>query len=413
MRKWIWVFLAALIVGCGPQADQPADTIATGPWRGEIDHFGRTLPFNMELRQGPEGLEAVYLNGKERMPVEQVAIDEAGKLELNFPSYSSGLSAQVKAGSMTGEIALTRRAKVYRLPFTATQGLSHRFFDTPAGDYADFSGRWAVEIYVPAFGFRQPAIALFEQSGAAVSGTVLTQVGDFRFLSGEARGQDLYLSAFDGGGTQLWLASLDENGSLRGNFDSVTYQAAEWTAVRDPDVRLEDPLSLTYLKPGYDRVSFSFPDLNGETVSLPSERFDGKVVLIVIGGTWCPTCHDEAQFMVPFQASRADKGLEVIDLMFEYSDRFEDVAEQMRAYRDRYAIQHPILFAGDSARETRAEKLPMLNDIVAFPTTIFIDRQGQVRRIHTAFPGPASGEEHENYKREFTAFVDLLLDERA
>ena len=60
MRKWIWVFLAALIVGCGPQADQPADTIATGPWRGEIDHFGRTLPFNMELRQGPEGLEAVF-----------------------------------------------------------------------------------------------------------------------------------------------------------------------------------------------------------------------------------------------------------------------------------------------------------------------------------------------------------------
>jgi hypothetical protein len=117
--------------------------------------------------------------------------------------------------------------------------------------------------------------------------------------------------------------------------------------------------------------------------------------------------------MGPLEAEFRDRGLEVVDIMFEYSGDFAEAAPQLTAFRDRYQVDHPILFAGDSSRETRVEKLPMLNDIMAFPTTIFIDRRGKVRRIHTAFPGPATGQEHEDYKREFRAFVDMLLSEPA
>ena len=169
MRKLTWVLLAALIAGCGPQAETPPDAIATGPWRGEIEHFGRTLPFNMQLSRGPDGLQVDYLNGPERLPVEQVVETGDGGLELNFPSYSSGLTAQVSGDDMRGEIALTRRSKVHRLPFTARRGPEHRFFAEPPEAYADFSGRWEVEIYVPAFDFRQPAIALFEQTDYRIS----------------------------------------------------------------------------------------------------------------------------------------------------------------------------------------------------------------------------------------------------
>ena len=413
MQKWIWVLLPAAIAGCGPQAEPPQGTIATGPWRAEVEHFGRTLPFNFEIEDGPDGLEVFYLNGPERMPVEEVRTDGTGALELNFPSYGSGLRAQVDGGDMTGEIQLKRRTTIHRLPFRATQGPTHRFFPESADTYADFAGRWQVEIYVPSFDFRQPAVALFTQDGPYVGGTVWTQVGDYRFLYGEARGKQLYLSTFDGSGTQLWLAELDADGNLSGSFDSVTYREAEWTAQRNPEFRLEDPTTLTYLKEGFEEVRFSFLDLDGETVTLPGERFDGKVVLVILGGSWCPTCHDEARFLVPFLASRRAQGLEAVYLMFEYSDSFAESADQLMAYRDRYAIEHPILFVGDSSRESRTAQLPMLNDVIAFPTTIFVDRKGKVRRIHTAFPGPATGQEHEDYKREFAAFVDLLLDEAA
>jgi peroxiredoxin len=412
---------AGLISACTPESAPPSParetaaepTLATGTWRAEIEQNGRSLPFTFEVEQAPGGYAVTYLNGPERMPVEEVKLAPAGQLELNFPSYSSGLTATVDGKRMTGEIRLARKSKTYRLPFTAVHDADYRFFPEPAAEYADLAGRWEVEVYVPAFDFRQPAIGLFQQDGNTLSGTVQTQVGDYRYLAGEVRGNALYLSAFDGGGTQLWLAELQEDGTLSGTFDSVTYGAAEWTARRNDDIRLEDATTLTYLRDGYDRIAFSLPDLDGNVVSLDDPRFEGKVVLVVLGGTWCPTCHDEAVFMEPLEAEFADRGLEVVDIMFEYSNDFAEAEPQLTAFRDRYRIEHPILFAGDSSRETRGEKLPMLNDIMAFPTTIFIDRQGQVRRIHTAFPGPATGQEHEDYKREFRAFVEKLLSEPA
>lgn len=418
MRKWTWVLLPVVIAGCEPPADIPTEQtptaeIATGFWRAEVDHFGRTMPFNMELVAGSDGLQAYYLNGPERLPVEQVLTDGTGGLELNFPSYGSGLTAQVDGDTMHGTIRLKRRSEFTRLPFRAARGQSWRFFPEPATDYADFSGRWQVEIYVPRFDFRQAAVALFSQDGPVVSGTVWTQVGDYRFLFGEARGNELHLSTFDGNGTQLWLAELGADGALRGSFDSVTYKQAEWSATRNPDFRLADPTTLTYLREGYDSMSFAMPDLEGNTITLPGKIFDGKVVLVILGGSWCPTCHDEAQFLVPFLESRRNRGLEAVYVMFEYSDDLAEARPQLLAYRERYGIEHPIVFAGDSSRETRAKELPMLNDVIAFPTTIFVDRRGKVRRIHTAFPGPATGREHEAYKQEFAAFVDLLLEEPA
>ena len=117
--------------------------------------------------------------------------------------------------------------------------------------------------------------------------------------------------------------------------------------------------------------------------------------------------------MAPYYKNNKDRGLEVVYLMFEYSDRFEEVEDQVLAFRSRYGIEHTMLFAGDASRTTRNDILPMLSGIIAFPTTVFVDRKGEVRRIHTAFPGPATGEVHEEYKRELRTFVDALLAETA
>jgi len=422
--KIITLFAAlVLLSGCAGEtpeapagAPQPntAPALQTGIWRAVANREGTEVPFNMEIAQADDGYAVTYLNGPERMPVEQVVFDPAsGRLELNFPSYSAGLVAQVDGDQMSGEISLARKSRTIQLGFTADYAQDYRFFPAPAAEYEDFGGRWQVEITVPEYNFTQPAVAIFNQTDGVISGTVNTQVGDYRFLHGEVRGAELYLSTFDGSGTQLWTAEQQPDGSLRGTFDSVTYGTAEWTAVRNEDFKLEDPTKLTVMKEGYDTLKFSLPDLDGNTVALSDARFEDKVVIVVLGGSWCPSCHDEAAFMVPFQQAYADKDLEVVYIMFEYSDDFSDAEPQLRAFKERYGITHPILFAGDSARTSRGDKLPMLNDIMAFPTTIFMDRSGEVRRIHTAFPGPATGQAHEDYKREFRSFVDMLLAETA
>jgi hypothetical protein len=45
------------------------------------------------------------------------------------------------------------------------------------------------------------------------------------------------------------------------------------------------------------------------------------------------------------------------------------------------------------------------------PTSVFIDKKGKVRKIHTGFNGPATGEKFAEFKAEFTGFVEELLEE--
>ena len=53
----------------------------------------------------------------------------------------------------------------------------------------------------------------------------------------------------------------------------------------------------------------------------------------------------------------------------------------------------------------------MLNHILSYPTTIFIDKKGSVRKIHTGFNGPATGKEYDDFKAEFEGFIELLNNE--
>jgi len=46
-----------------------------------------------------------------------------------------------------------------------------------------------------------------------------------------------------------------------------------------------------------------------------------------------------------------------------------------------------------------------------FPTTIFIGKDGRVRKIHTGFNGPGTGEHYILFKNQFNQTVDSLLTE--
>jgi len=405
------VFLAA---GCDSgTSDAPEDPLL-GTWRAEITQFDKQVPFTLELaRKSSDGsLVAYYINGAERVEVEHVVYDPAGgQLQLLFPSYSSGLTAVVTDESMTGQVSLQRRDGVRKLPFAAAFGATHRFFAEQADSYAELAGTWETTLQLEKPPRTIKAVATFQQQDADIRGTVRTRSGDYRFLTGTVKDQQLFLSTFDGQGSQLWLATLGEDGVLRGSFDTMTSGQSRWGARRNSDAQLEDPTTLTWLLPGHDELEFSFPDLSGAMVTLTDPQFENKVVLVVIAGSWCPSCHEEVQFMAPLYEEFKGQGLEVVYLMFEYSAEFDVVKDQILAYQKRYNIRHPILFAGDAATDTRNQALPMLSPIVAFPTTLFIDRRGKVRKIHTAFPGAATGAAHEKYKLETRAYVNTLVQE--
>jgi len=236
-------------------------------------------------------------------------------------------------------------------------------------------------------------------------------LGDYRYLAGVVDGDMMRLSTFDGAHAFVFYARMQADGSLEGDFWSGTRWHESWTAYRNFDAKLPDAYSLTYLKDGYDRVDFSFPDLNGNPVALSDEKYRDKVVLVTLSGSWCPNCADEVDFLSGYFQKNRDRGLEIITLLYERFDAFEPAVRQGKALKAKYGADYDFLIAGISDKVQAAETLPMLSSIVAFPTMIFIDRKGVVRKIHTGFSGPGTGQHYMQFVNEFTALMDELLEE--
>jgi thiol-disulfide isomerase/thioredoxin len=251
----------------------------------------------------------------------------------------------------------------------------------------------------------------FAQEGSVVTGTVMTPTGDHRFLDGEFIDNELRLSKFDGGHVFLYRGTLQADGSLRGKFWSGTAFEDSFIARRDDNASLGDAENATKLVGKADRLDFRFPDLAGHDISIRDPFFHGKVVIVTLAGSWCPNCHDEAAFLAELHRERRAEGFEVISLMFEQFGDFKRAAEATDRFRRRYGIEYTTLIAGTSDKDDAASKLPQLNGVFAFPTTIFVDRQGKVRKIHTGFSGPATGKHYEKLVVDFTKTLDALLAE--
>jgi thiol-disulfide isomerase/thioredoxin len=138
-------------------------------------------------------------------------------------------------------------------------------------------------------------------------------------------------------------------------------------------------------------------------------RYRNKVVVVTIGGTWCPNCVDETAFLAPWYLANRSRGVEVISLQYERQMDSAFVRKALARMRERYDIHYDQLIGGIADKQAVAASLPALNSFLAFPTTIFIDRQGKVAKIHTGFTGPATGKYYEEFIKEFNAEVDRLL----
>jgi peroxiredoxin len=294
------------------------------------------------------------------------------------------------------------------MPFTATPGIE-RVADQEVGS-VNMSGLWAVRFHYEN-GSDSAAIGEFAQQGSRLFGTFITANGDHRFLSGYVRGKQFKLSSFDGAHATIFAGEIIDGRINMAAYWSGTSWHQNWSAERNSGIVLPDAFSRTFLKPGYDRVEFELPDLNGKLVSLDDERFSGKVIIITIAGTWCPNCNDEARFMAPFHKEYRDRGLEVIALMFEHFEDPQIATQQIRNFRRKFGIEYETLLAGISDKAVAAEALPSLSAMLAWPTTIFIDRSGRVRSIHTGFTGPATGERYVKLQEQMTTLVTGLLAE--
>jgi thiol-disulfide isomerase/thioredoxin len=398
--------LAGAVAGCGSRNRE----LQPGSYRAVLEVPGGELPFGLDVAREESGFVLYLVNGEERVRVPEVVVGE-GQMTARMPGFQNTLTARISGDELEGEVTLLRAGgETQSLPLKARLGEAWRFHEKTPTDNADFAGRWSVT-FTDDKGKTSPGVAELSQSFGTVTGTVLTPTGDHRFLAGEAHGEELLLSRFDGAQAHLYRGKLNERGELVGEHWSGRFGHDRFVAVRNPDAELDTSSVATGLKDPAVKLEFTFPDLDGNPVSFSDPRFAGKVVIVTLAGSWCPNCHDEARFLAELYGKYRAQGLEIVSLMFEHFGDFKQAAEATRRFRKETGIEYTTLVAGISDKDEAAKALPQLTGVFAFPTTIFVDRNGVVRKIHAGFSGPATGLHYEQLKQEFTTQVEALLAE--
>jgi peroxiredoxin len=409
--------IAAALVACSGGDDGGGQTarvepgpFKTGRWAATATVPGGDIRFDIVLSGEDGRYGATLVNGDERVPVGRVETAD-DTLTMFFPAFNSTIEAGLSGGVLGGTLTLVKRGGVRQvMPFEAVYAEGYTFSVEGAGPQVDLSGRWDVT-FLADDGETTSAIGEFTQEGLQLRGTFLTPTGDYRYLSGTVEERSFELYCFDGAHAFLFKGAMGEDGRIEGDFWSGTKWHERWRARRDEDASLPDPYSLTALREGYQGIEFTFPDLSGKPVSLEDERFRDKVVVVTLAGTWCPNCNDEAAFLSDYYDRNRDRGVEIVALMYEHLPGKEAALKQIERFKQKHGINYTLLYAGFSNKQEALKTLPMLDEVVSFPTILFIDRSGVVRRTYTGFTGPGTGEHYERFKAEFSAIVDQLLAE--
>ena len=167
------------------------------------------------------------------------------------------------------------------------------------------------------------------------------------------------------------------------------------------------------MREGFKKLDFAFKDLKGNVVSINDGKYKNKVVVIQLMGSWCANCLDETKFLSNYYNNDRPKNVEIIALAYEFTTDRNRSIKSIAKFQKLLDVKYPMLITGVAAGDDKkTEKtLPQLTSIKSFPTSIFIDKKGNVSEIHTEFYGPGSGEYYIESKNKFYETIKRLLKE--
>ena len=406
------VLRGAIIVGLGllmaPRVTSAADI--PGRWDAVVVVNNVEVPFRFEIAQHGDQVEGFFFEGSRKVASTSGRFAH-GVLTLNYDFLDTVLEATFSGGELHGSYRnkgsnarpMVFRAKRFVPPATVAS--------SPAPQVA---GEWAM--YRTAQDGSKLDVSWrlhLQQSGSEVSGAILKTSGDSGTLAGRWHDGRLTMSHFAGERPLVFEARRNPDGTLSITLDhTFTYRAARSTALKTSGIPEPPDLSrFTSVKDPNAPFHFRGSDLDGKMVSDTDARFRGHVVVLTIGGSWCPNCRDEAPFLSELYQEFHARGLEVVGLFFENDADLALVRPRVLAFIKRYSVPFPILVPGTT--DEAAAKLPQLVNFGVYPTTIILGRDGRVRSIHAGFASTATGAEHTRLTQEERTLVAQLLAEKA
>jgi peroxiredoxin len=385
----------------------------SGRWDATVVINDVEIPFRIDFSGDGSKFTGTVFNGD--LPVSSTS----GHLEndtfvVNFGHYLSKLEAQIKNGQLEGKLSgrFDRDRYISSYPLRARRYVP---IALTTEKVPSIDGVWEIPYNSPKG--EKSWHLIVRQNGPEVAAAILRVDGDTGTLTGAYKDGKFVVSHFSGSRPLvLEIKELKDQtlevlprGAYTAKEKLIAYRPAAARAKGLPEPT--DPDKHTRVKNPDEVFNFSFPDVDGNVVSNKDSRFTGKVVVAVVTGTWCPNCHDEAQFLVELDRKYRSRGLQVVALDFEEPEQQEDGLKRARAFIKKYGVEYPYLIAG--APIEMWEKVPQAENLNSWPTTFFIGRDGRVKRIHAGFAAPASGDFHQKVRAEFVSTIESLLAENA
>lgn len=252
------------------------------------------------------------------------------------------------------------------------------------------------------------AMVLLETKGDSVYGTVMTRTGDYRYLHGLLKCNKFTLNTFNGESAYHFEGEILTENELKGHFYSGKTRHETWTATKNDTFELEDPTKIGSSKIYEGQVKIEAPNMENQLISLEDPRYKDKPVIIQILGTWCPNCMDEAAFLSSWIKDHPDANISILGMAFELKDDFDYAKKRITTFKNRYNLPYEILFAGKKSKEQVQKYFPFLDNVIAYPTTIYLNKNHRVVKIYTGFSGPASGAYYEAFKSSFDQTVQEM-----
>jgi thiol-disulfide isomerase/thioredoxin len=406
-----------------------------GRWDAQLVRGDNAIPFRLDISGSGPTLKGTLYDGFRPYENTTGATFKNGELVLDIEHYLTTITAKFEGDKLVGHVVAQTRENRADYEFVATR---HIDVATAAANAPSIAGSWEIPLDVPSSKGEKAFRFIVDQKGAEVAASILRVDGDTGSYSGTFKDGKWVLSHFDGSRPGVIVVTPTNDGTLeiqqrvdrprqtaegKSNTEKAYSDsgpdgryAATLVAYRAEVARAKglpepaDYLSHTTARDPKEKFAFNFPDVEGKLVSSEDPRFKGKVVLAIVTGTWCPNCHDEAQYLVELDKKYRDRGLAIVALDFEEAEQ-QGSLTRVHAFVNQYGVKYPYLIAGAPAEMW--EKVPQLVNLNTWPATVFVGRDGTVRAVHAGFASPASGQFNAQLKKEFTARIEQLLGEQA
>lgn len=383
-----------------------------GQWRGVLllnKEKNLELPFNFELNKVNGKIQLVIRNAEERIIVTETTVAK-DSFHFKMPVFDTEFRTKLHGDTLLTGVWINHTKKENNsIPFSALYGKNYRFFAVSKFNRF-YEGKWEVT-FSPGTPDSSKAIGQFSYRPTSniVEGTFRTETGDYRYLEGVELGGRLVLSCFDGSHAFLFTADNNGRSIINGMFYSGSSWSEPWMGRRNEAFELRDPEKLTYLKDPDQAIDFSFKNSSDQTVSLNDAKYKNKVVIVQIMGSWCPNCMDETEYLAGLYKRFQPKGLEVIGLAYERTSDSEKAKSNIKRLKERFGVRYEILLTGLTGKDKASQSLPFLNSIMAFPTTLILNKEHKVVSVYTGFNGPATGKAYEEYVEKTERLIQSLL----